>query len=137
MRAAGREQSRETGYRRKDYRAGAAATSQRLQIQPGPANAAAPHTSDSLASLLQTAFGFSSFRPNQEAVCCAVVEGKDALLVMPTGSGKSLCFQLPGIARGGTTLVISPLIALMEDQIAKLRERGFAADRIHSGRDRG
>jgi DNA topoisomerase-3 len=110
---------------------------QRLQIQPGPANAAAPHTSDSLATLLQTAFGFSSFRPNQEAVCRAVVEGKDALLVMPTGSGKSLCFQLPAIARGGPTLVISPLIALMEDQIAKLKERGFAADRIHSGRDRG
>jgi DNA topoisomerase-3 len=111
---------------------------QRLQIQPGPVNAAAaPLTTDSLASLLQTAFGFSSFRPNQEAVCRAVVEGKDALLVMPTGSGKSLCFQLPGIARRGTTLVISPLIALMEDQIAKLKERGFAADRIHSGRDRG
>ena len=87
--------------------------------------------------LLQSAFGFSSFRPNQEAVCRAAVEGKDVLLVMPTGSGKSLCYQLPGIARGGTTLVISPLIALMEDQVAKLKERGFAVDRIHSGRDRG
>ncbi len=117
--------------------AGAAATPPRSQIQPEPANAAVPLASHSLPSLLQNAFGFSSFRPNQEAVCRAVVEGKDALLVMPTGSGKSLCFQLPGIARGGTTLVISPLIALMEDQIAKLKERGFAADRIHSGRDRG
>jgi superfamily II DNA helicase RecQ len=65
-----------------------------------------------------------------------VVEGKDVLLVMPTGSGKSLCYQLPGIARGGTTLVISPLIALMEDQAAHLRGRGFAVGRIHSGRDR-
>ena len=111
--------------------------SQRLQIQPEPANTAAPLTSDSLLSLLQNAFGFSSFRPNQEAVCQAAVEGKDALLVMPTGSGKSLCYQLPGIARGGTTLVISPLIALMEDQVAKLKERGFAVDRIHSGRNRG
>ncbi len=55
---------------------------------------------------------------------------------MPTGAGKSLCYQLPGIARGGTTLVISPLIALMEDQFAKLRARGFAVECIHSGRDR-
>ena len=89
-----------------------------------------------LKSLLHSAFGYSSFRPNQEAVCRAVVEGRDVLLVMPTGSGKSLCYQLPGIARGGTTLVISPLIALMEDQVAKLKERGFVVDRIHSGRPR-
>jgi superfamily II DNA helicase RecQ len=58
------------------------------------------------------------------------------LLVMPTGSGKSLCYQLPGIARGGTTLVISPLIALMEDQVGKLKARGLAVERIHSGRNR-
>ena len=90
----------------------------------------------SLQSLLHSAFGFSSFRPNQEAVCRAAIEGRDVLLVMPTGSGKSLCYQLPGIARGGTTLVISPLIALMEDQVAKLKERGFAVERIHSGRPR-
>jgi RecQ family ATP-dependent DNA helicase len=92
---------------------------------------------DTLLTLLDRAFGFSAFRPNQEAVCQAVVDEKDVLLVMPTGSGKSLCYQLPGIARGGTTLVISPLIALMEDQVAKLKERGFAVERIHSGRERG
>ena len=109
----------------------------RLQIPLEPANVAMPLAGDSLPSLLRDAFGFRSFRPNQEAVCQAVVEGKDALLVMPTGSGKSLCYQLPGIARGGTTLVISPLIALMEDQVAKLKELGFAVDRIHSGRNRG
>jgi DNA topoisomerase-3 len=91
---------------------------------------------DTLETLLHRAFGFPSFRPNQEAVCKAVVEGKDALLVMPTGYGKSLCYQLPGIARGGTTLVVSPLIALMDDQVAKLKERGFAVERIHSGRGR-
>jgi DNA topoisomerase-3 len=89
-----------------------------------------------LEELLHEAFGFPSFRPNQELVCRAAIEGKDVLLVMPTGSGKSLCYQLPGLARGGTTVVISPLIALMEDQVAKLKQRGFAVERIHSGRDR-
>jgi len=89
-----------------------------------------------LAALLNRAFGFPSFRPNQEAVCQAAIDGKDVLLVMPTGSGKSLCYQLPGIARGGTTLVISPLIALMEDQVGKLKELGFAVNCIHSGRPR-
>ncbi len=86
--------------------------------------------------MLHRAFGFESFRANQEDVCRTVIAGRDALLVMPTGAGKSLCYQLPGLARGGTTLVISPLIALMEDQFQKLRERGFAVECIHSGRDR-
>jgi len=103
---------------------------------PEPASSPALEAGDTLATLLHRAFGFSSFRPNQEAVCQAAVDGKDVLLVMPSGSGKSLCYQLPGIARGGTTLVISPLIALMEDQVAKLEERGFAVERIHSGRER-
>ena len=103
----------------------------------GPQPAPAPRTAySSVETLLQDGFGFPSFRANQEAVCQAVIQGKDVLLVMPTGSGKSLCYQLPGVARGGVTLVISPLIALMEDQVAKLKERGFAVDRIHSGRDR-
>lgn len=89
-----------------------------------------------LTRLLQKAFGFKAFRPYQEAVCQAASDGEDALLVMPTGAGKSLCYQLPGLARGGTTLVVSPLIALMEDQVQKLCALGFAAERIHSGRDR-
>jgi DNA topoisomerase-3 len=91
---------------------------------------------ESLPDLLHKAFGFEAFRSNQEEVCRTVIEGRDALLVMPTGAGKSLCYQLPGIARGGTTLVISPLIALMEDQYAKLRALGFAVECIHSGRTR-
>ncbi|HWQ52199.1 MAG TPA: DNA topoisomerase 3 [Bryobacteraceae bacterium] len=103
---------------------------------PAPLHISGP-AKDDLHQLLRTAFGFEAFRPNQEAVCRAVTAGEDALLVMPTGSGKSLCYQLPGIARGGTTLVISPLIALMEDQVSKLQARGLAVDRIHSGRDRG
>ena len=92
--------------------------------------------STNLVELLQRAFSFSSFRPNQERVCQAVADGSDVLLVMPTGAGKSICYQLPGLARGGTTLVISPLIALIEDQVAILRKRGLSAESIHSGRDR-
>jgi DNA topoisomerase-3 len=89
-----------------------------------------------LQKLLRDRFGFPDFRETQRKVCEAVTRGEDALLVMPTGSGKSLCYQLPGIARGGTTLVVSPLIALMEDQVAKMQALGFRAERIHSGRDR-
>ena len=103
-------------------------------LAPAPAIVAEP--GEPLESLLHRAFGFESFRANQEAVCRAVVDGRDVVLVMPTGAGKSLCYQLPGLARGGTTLVISPLIALMEDQSTRLRQRGFAVECIHSGRDR-
>ncbi len=90
----------------------------------------------SLRALLERTFGFASFRANQEEVCRAAVAGRDVLLVMPTGAGKSLCYQLPAIARGGTALVISPLIALMEDQAAKLSALGLRVARIHSGMDR-
>ena len=113
----------------------AAASPQAVSAPLKAAMTAGAPTSD-MESLLHGAFGFSSFRPNQEAVCRAAIEGRDVLLVMPTGSGKSLCYQLPGTARGRTTLVISPLIALMEDPVAKLKERGFAVERIHSGRPR-
>jgi ATP-dependent DNA helicase RecQ len=89
-----------------------------------------------LTSLLHTTFGFPSFRANQEAVCRAATDGRDVLLVMPTGAGKSLCYQLPAIARGGTALVISPLIALMDDQATKLSASGLRVGRIHSGLSR-
>jgi DNA topoisomerase-3 len=89
-----------------------------------------------IEEILHQRFGFKEFRPGQEEVCRAIVEGRDGLVVMPTGAGKSLCYQIPGLARGGTTLVISPLIALMEDQVAKLREKGLRAERIHSGLSR-
>jgi len=98
-----------------------------------PGEAGAPRN---LAAILHERFRLPSFRPHQEAVCRAVLEGHDVLLVMPTGAGKSLCYQLPGLARGGTTVVVSPLIALMEDQVGKLQELGLRAERIHSGRDR-
>ena len=90
----------------------------------------------SLTGLLARTFGFPAFRANQEEVCRAAIAGRDVLLVMPTGAGKSLCYQLPAIARGGTALVISPLIALMEDQAAKLSAHGLRVARIHSGLDR-
>jgi DNA topoisomerase III len=117
-------------------------------VRPGPAAAPgaarraverkvrAPTPPDELRKLLKEAFGFEDFRPYQEEVCRAATAGEDLLLVMPTGAGKSLCYQLPGLARAGTTLVVSPLIALMEDQVARLQSLGFAAERIHSGRDR-
>ncbi|XXT24877.1 DNA topoisomerase 3 [Sorangium sp. So ce429] len=112
-----------------------------VAVAPSAARAAAVAPSrerrpEDLLELLQQCFGFRGFRPYQEAVCRTAAAGSDVLLVMPTGAGKSLCYQLPGIARGGTTLVVSPLIALMEDQAAKLRAFGFAAERIHSGRSR-
>jgi DNA topoisomerase-3 len=123
---------------------GQASPTPRTSVSDSPKSSDSPEvaitrkvpTFTTLTELLQNAFGFSKFRPNQEAVCEAVMAGKDALLVMPTGSGKSLCYQLPGLARGGTTLVISPLIALMDDQVHKLKERGFVVECIHSGRDR-
>ncbi len=109
----------------------------------GPAESPSPRSGrpsqaspQSLGDLLSSRFGHDAFRPHQRDVCEAAAAGNDALLVMPTGSGKSLCYQLPGIARGGSTLVVSPLIALMEDQTAKLRAQGFAAEQIHSGRSR-
>jgi DNA topoisomerase-3 len=103
---------------------------------PGPAPSRTPTHPDRLSDLLKASFRLQSFRPYQEEVCREITAGKDVLLVMPTGAGKSLCYQLPGLARAGTTLVVSPLIALMEDQVAKLRELGLKAERIHSGRDR-
>ena len=102
-----------------------------------PFNSDALANPDALAELLRAVFGFARFRANQEAVCRAAIAGRDLLLVMPTGAGKSLCYQLPAIARGGTALVISPLIALMEDQAAKLAALGLRVARIHSGLDRG
>src|SRR5271168_774772 len=89
-----------------------------------------------LLELLHHYFGFAAFRANQEEVCRAAIDGRDVLLVMPTGAGKSLCYQLPAIARGGTALVVSPLIALMEDQVAKLSAQGLKVARIHSGLSR-
>ena len=83
--------------------------------------------------LLSSVFGFPSFRPGQEEIVQAVIAGEDTLAIMPTGGGKSLCFQLPALCRDGVTLVVSPLIALMRDQVRALREAGVTAGALTSG----
>ncbi len=83
--------------------------------------------------LLASVFGFSAFRPGQGEIVAAVAEGRNVLAIMPTGGGKSLCFQLPALLRDGVTVVISPLIALMRDQVRALREAGVEAGALTSG----
>jgi len=91
----------------------------------------APRTGSS-SETLKEVFGWTDFRPGQEKVINAILEGRSALAVFPTGSGKSLCYQLPALHLEGLTVVISPLIALMKDQIDALTKRGVAAARIDS-----
>ena len=81
---------------------------------------------------LQKYFGMTAFRTPQNAVIQAVLEQKDTLVVMPTGGGKSLCFQLPALLLPGVTLVVSPLIALMKDQVDALQARGLPAGLLNS-----
>ena len=87
---------------------------------------------DAARAALTRVFGFKSFRPGQEEILASIFGGEDVLAVMPTGSGKSLCYQLPAIARPGLTIVISPLIALMRDQVQQLRAHGVAAGALNS-----
>jgi ATP-dependent DNA helicase RecQ len=89
--------------------------------------------SRSLEQALHERFGLRTFRPGQHEAALAVLEGRDLVAVMPTGAGKSLCFQLPALLLEGTTIVVSPLIALMKDQVDGLRARGIAAAALHSG----
>ncbi|MBW4706871.1 DNA helicase RecQ [Roseobacter sp. YSTF-M11] len=85
------------------------------------------------ATLLQDVFGFDDFRPGQAEIVAAVSRGENVLAIMPTGGGKSLCFQLPALLRDGVTVVISPLIALMRDQVRALQEAGVQAGALTSG----
>jgi ATP-dependent DNA helicase RecQ len=88
---------------------------------------------DQAAQLLQSVFGFPDFRPGQAEIVKAVLEGRNTLAIMPTGGGKSLCFQLPALCRDGVTVVISPLIALMRDQVRALKAVGVEAGALTSG----
>ncbi len=85
-----------------------------------------------LRRIIAKHWGFASLRPLQEQAMQAVLDGRDSLVVMPTGGGKSLCYQAPAVLRGGVTVVISPLIALMKDQVDALRGNGVAAAQIDS-----
>jgi len=97
---------------------------------------AAPAPRDDKRAALKRYFGFDDFRPGQERVVDAMLAGRDCLAVMPTGAGKSLCFQLPAAMGDGLTVVVSPLIALMQNQLAALDAIGVKAGAIHSGRPR-
>lgn len=92
--------------------------------------------SDPLATL-QSVFGFDAFRPGQSDIVDHILDGTPTLCVMPTGAGKSLCYQVPALLLDGPTVVVSPLTALMDDQVAALKANGVAAAAIHSGRARG
>ncbi|MEJ6398337.1 DNA helicase RecQ [Yoonia sp. 208BN28-4] len=87
----------------------------------------------SAATLLRDVFGFDAFRDGQQDIVDAVIDGRNTLAIMPTGGGKSLCFQLPALVRDGVTVVISPLIALMRDQVRGLQAAGVAAGALTSG----
>lgn len=89
----------------------------------------------SLETHLKQHFGYNAFRPYQETIIRALLEGQDVMTVLPTGSGKSLCYQLPAALMPGTAVVISPLIALIQDQVDSLIQNGIPATGIHSGMD--
>lgn len=91
-----------------------------------------PTVSAEVSEVLQQAFGFDTLRAGQDAVVSAVMQGRDAMAIMPTGGGKSLCYQLPALCREGLTVVVSPLIALMKDQVDALQARGIPAAAINS-----
>src|SRR5271170_8054828 len=88
-----------------------------------------------LQAELKRIFGFDEFRAGQESVVRDALAGRDVLALMPTGGGKSLCFQLPALLQPGVTLVVSPLIALMQDQVRQLRNNGIGAAFINSSLD--
>ena len=101
----------------------------------GPGSDPAHAQSRGGAKALRSTFGFEDFRPGQGAVIESVLAGADVLAIMPTGSGESLCYQLPALLRDSLTVVVSPLIALMRNQVAQLTSYGVAAASLNSAND--
>ncbi len=99
------------------------------------AAAAALEETGSPIEVLRRVFGFPAFRGLQQDAVDHITDGGDALVLMPTGGGKSVCYQVPALCRPGTAIVVSPLIALMDDQVAALRQLGVAAGALHSELD--
>ncbi|MGE0025182.1 MAG: RecQ family ATP-dependent DNA helicase, partial [Hyphomicrobium sp.] len=100
-----------------------------LPLAPAPSLAEAQH-------VLEEVFGYARFRPHQAEIIETMITGGDVLALMPTGGGKSLCYQIPALVRRGTGLVVSPLIALMQDQVDALKEAGVRAAFLNSSQDR-
>src|SRR5689334_13820797 len=115
----------------------ALATVRAREIMPRKMTLSPPDVSPTaLAAALKQRFGFDTFRPGQQEIVSDILRGSDVLAIMPTGGGKSLCFQLPALLRPGVCIVISPLIALMQDQVRLLEDNGIEATFINSSLDR-
>lgn len=108
-----------------------------VAASPAPREPEAPVSSARLHHVLKDVFGYGSFRPLQESIIRDSLDGRDVFALLPTGGGKSLCYQLPALVRPGLTVVISPLIALMKDQVDALRANGVAATFLNSTLDEG
>src|SRR3954454_14631731 len=110
---------------RKNFATSVTGPKQERNIHAEPADPAGTVAGMDAAAALSSYFGFPAFRPGQREACEAALAGRDVLVVMPTGSGKSLCYQLPALMRDDLTIVVSPLVALMQDQVDALRARGL------------